>query len=248
MKRDIVCRLRLVIDSLPSWLRNSRFLFEIARHIFKLPPSLYFFRKNYDDGLILDLSEMYNPLSPCSLERVTQSTDINSFHLELIEDYFIRFCPASCLDAGCGSGFLINKLHSISANTRFVGIDYQQPFALRSKTIEYKSGDLLSEIEKIHDREFDIVICAHVIEHTPKPKAIVKHLKRISRKCLIIICPLEKKFCWGLNYHINFFPDFAVFLSSALSGDASKSLDGIIYEKLGDIMYVETYFLNMLNA
>ena len=47
-----------------------------------------------------------------------------------------------------------------------------------------------------------------------------------------------------MNYHINFFPDqqsFSKFLSSNLYGDQHSSLEGVMYERLGDIMYVESY-------
>ena len=41
MRRDFVCCLRIIVDSFPSFLRNSRLLFEISR-VFLNYPYIYF--------------------------------------------------------------------------------------------------------------------------------------------------------------------------------------------------------------
>ena len=110
MKRDLVCCFRLFVDCLPLPFRNSRFLFRLARIFFKLPPRLFTFRSDYASGRIIDLSAFYDPKSTYSINRVSQTTDVNSFHLRLIYYYFHLFKPKSLLDAGCGSGFVIQSL------------------------------------------------------------------------------------------------------------------------------------------
>ena len=149
------------------------------------------------------------------------------------------------LDAGCGTGYVINHLSNSLRNTYFIGVDYQPPCEdIVNSRVDYRSGDLLKELRKIKDNSIEFVVCAQVIEHLTSPEDVVRHLKRIACKCLIIICPLEKKYRWGMNYHVNFFPNshhFISFLRSAFSGDTAQALDGVIHERLGDIMYVETY-------
>ena len=245
MKRDVVCCLRLLVDSIPPSFRNSRIFFEIARIFFRLPPSLFHFRDEYKAGLISDLSSLYDNRSPaCALDRISSTTDINSMHMNLLKKYVLRINPNSFMDAGCGSGYLIKTLSLVFDKTYFVGVDYQAPMSDEAPRIDYRTGDLLYELQKTNDNSIDFVMCAHVIEHLADPKEVVRQLKRVSSKCLVIICPLEKELKWGMNYHVSFFPDkntFSGFLTSALSGDASNSLDGVIHERLGDVMYVEIY-------
>ena len=60
LKRDCVCIARLLIDSIPHRIRNSRLLFEIARLLFGLPSSLFYFREYYENAKIKDLSLYYS--------------------------------------------------------------------------------------------------------------------------------------------------------------------------------------------
>ena len=52
MKRDFVCLLRILIDSIPKFIRNSKTLFKFSKLIFNLPESLFSFREKYDSGEI----------------------------------------------------------------------------------------------------------------------------------------------------------------------------------------------------
>ena len=243
MKRDFVCCLRLLVDSMPSVLRNSRLLFEISRVCFGMPPSLFLFRAKYKAGLISDLSKFYEQSSPNTLDRISSTTDINSMHMRILKNCIARINPLSFLDAGCGSGYLLNTLALSLSKPYFIGIDYQAPTSCKSSRIEYRTGDLLHELQKLPDHSVEFVICAHVVEHLSYPAEVVGHLRRISSKCLVIICPLEKEFKWGMNYHVNFFPDkksFTSFLSSAFKSNQNPPLAGVMHERLGDIMYVES--------
>ena len=252
MKRDVVCRIRLLIDSLPKAIRNSKILFLIARALFNLPPELFSFREQYSNKLVPDLSSFYDSSSKFSLPRLSHSTDINSLHMRLIESHFLCEKPLTALDAGCGTGFLINYLSDRACNTYFVGIDYQPPSENSiNERVDYRRGDLLDQLCKIQDKSIEFVICAHVIEHLSRPEDVVSNLRRIASKCLIIICPLEKEYKWGMNYHINFFPnsrDFASFLTSAFLGKNHQSIEGVIHEYLGDAMYIETYDQRKINT
>ena len=108
------------------------------------------------------------------------------------------------MDVGCGNGFLLNHLYKFSKNTEFIGIDYKINNKNNPHNLRFIKGEILEELYKIKSNSIDFVICTHVLEHLINPKQVVKELKRICRNQLIIICPLEKKFKWGLNYHIHF--------------------------------------------
>ena len=50
-----------------------------------------------------------------------------------------------------------------------------------------------SSIFDIKDRGWDLIICSHVIEHVPDPKAFVEQLKRMSRREVVIACPWDER-------------------------------------------------------
>ncbi len=241
MKRDIVCLIRIIIDSFPEFIRNSKLLFNFSRLIFRVPLELFYFRKKYDAGLIKDISRYYNDEDNNSLKRISKTTDINSFHVRLIKKYFKLYSPKTLLDVGCGSGYLLNKLREVNTKTKMVGVDYQVPFFKNNK-ISYIKGEILSSISEFSDNQFEFVMCSHVIEHLENPDLVIMELKRICSGILIIICPIEKKFTWGLNYHVNFFSKkqvFIDFLKNILNEKNSKKFKFKTYYFLGDLMYLE---------
>ena len=241
LKRDIVCLIRILIDSLPEFIRNSKFLFYLAQIIFGVPSTLFHFRKKYNDGKFKDLSVLYNSRSNYSLKRISKDTDINSFHLRKIKKLFKKHKPNSILDAGCGSGYLINELNKIESNVDFVGIDYQVPF-FKSENLKFLGGDILKSLKGLLDNSFQFVICTHVLEHLNAPEDVVRELKRVCSGILIIICPIEKKFNWGLNYHINFYSKnkfFIHFLKDIKSKNNQFLPNYQSFFILGDSMYVE---------
>ena len=234
MHRNIVCRIRLLVDNLPIKIRNSRWLFEIAKIVFKLPKELYTFREDYKNGRIVNLDSLYLKGCKMELKRSSKDTDINSLHLDLIDKYIHAERQSEIIDIGCGTGFLIQLLSEKNQHCQFLGIDFNLPDLykkVKSKNINYIAGDVNSEIRDIPEKSFDIVICTHFLEHIKKPNELIIELRRIVRRKLIIIVPLEKPYKWGLNYHINFFPTPKSFLDFVRSDD-NASINYHSYERL----------------
>ena len=241
MKRDFVCRLRLIIDQLPRGIRESYFLFLIAKFIFRLPHKLFTFRQDYNSGKIKDLSLLYEPSSSLSLERTSKDTDINSKHLKIIYEYMKVLSPKSVLDVGCGTGFLLKTLDSKLNGCEFSGIDFNCSRSFKSlnkNRFNFTSGDVNNILKSLKTNSFEIVICAHVLEHLSKPKDLILEMRRIAKKRLILICPLEKPYKWGLNYHVQFFKTSNEFIQFARSENYSKNLFNH-FERLGDCLYIE---------
>jgi SAM-dependent methyltransferase len=244
MTRDLICLIRMAIDALPSALRNNVILFQIARLVFKLPNSLYSFRQEYEAGRIKNLSILYSSDSHKSLARISKATDINSYHLKLISSLFTNLSPSSCLDVGCGSGFLLRKFLQLNPKTKLTGIDYHVPIRIKNTSaITFTEGDILENLKDLPESSFDFVSCTHVIEHVEHPEKVIIELRRVCTKCLILVFPLEKKYSWGMNYHINFFPSKKDFMDFILSIDNKNNFDPLIktYILFGDMMYVEEY-------
>ena len=245
MERDIVCILRLILDSFPNFIRNSKFLFLIINKFFRFPNSLFYFRSDYKKGKIKNLSFLYSETSKKVLKRISPKTDINSFHLKLIKHYFNKFKPNNYADIGCGSGFLINYLMNLNIANKILGIDFKKPKLDKNLKVKILKGDIKNTLIELDENSYDFVTCTHVIEHLEEARIVIQNLRRITSKIFIIICPMEKPHKWGFNYHINFFPnkkDFLDFVHADFIKKYNKALPNYhVHNRLGDIMYVE-YF------
>ena len=242
MKRDYVCMLRIFIDSFPSFIRNSRLLFRIAKKVFGLPDSLFYFREKFFQGKIVDLKPYYELDNSKSLNRISPQTDINSKHLNYIFKELNVFKPSQVLDIGCGDGYLLNQFRRISKDINLTGIDFQTNNQnIKNSKINFIEGDIHQELMKLKSNSFDFVLCTHVLEHLINPSLVVKEIRRICSGPLIIICPLEKKFKWGFNYHVQFFHNSKSFINflnlTKLPEETNKKFK--TYKYLGDLMYVE---------
>lgn len=241
MKRDIVCAIRVIADSLPPLVRNSKELFWLASLIFDAPSSLFDFRKNFKSGLVDSLKPYYTPASDGGLGtfKLSSDTDVNSFHKRYLLKSLSKADPQSVLDVGCGSGCILrliaNKLKI--DDSRLYGIDYA-PADLYTSRFNILQASIEEHLSLLPDNYVDSVICTHVLEHIPNSAEVLAQLRRIAKKQLIIICPLEKEFEWGLNYHVHFFACKNEF-SKFLQADQNKNISFISW--LGDIMSVE-YF------
>lgn len=243
MNRNLVNILRLSVDSLPKKIRNSRLLFLIAQKVFNLPNHLYKFRENYKLGKIKNLESLYLKGNPMELPEINSSSAINSFHKRLIKKYVLLKAPKTILDVGCGSGYLISLIDKLIIDKNISGMDIEPPEMSECKftnknNIKFFRGNINDSIKHIKDNSYEMVICTHFLEHVENPDFLIREMRRISSETIILICPLEKPYKWGFNYHINFFPNTLSFLNLARS-DYESSLFFKYHERLGDTMYVE---------
>ena len=243
MNRDLVNILRLTVDALPKKVRNSRLLFLIAQKVFNLPNHLYKFRENHKSGKIKQLEVLYVKGNPMELPDPNSTSAINSFHIRLIKKYVLRKAPQNILDVGCGCGYLISILDKLIIDKNITGIDIDPPEMSDCKfttknNIEFFRGNINDSIKDIKNNSYEMVICTHFLEHIENPGFLIREMRRISSETLILVCPLEKPYKWGFNYHVNFFTNTISFLKLARS-DYKSSLFFKCHERLGDTMYVE---------
>ena len=83
------------------------------------------------------------------------------------------------------------------------------------------------------------MISTHTIEHLPNYELVLSEIRRISKDSIIIVCPLEKKFKWGYNNHVNFFENKSEFLKRITDQNIINNKKIFIKEFLGDILYCE---------
>ena len=243
MRRELVSIIRLMADALPSKIRNSKKFFSLTQKFFRIPNHLYYFREEYNKGKFKDLASLYIKGNPMELPELNDKGGINFFHVRLIRHYISHESPNSILDVGCGSGHLISFLDKLTKKSKIVGIDIETPelnkfIYFKNNEITFLKGKVDNLLKSFEENSFEFVICTHFLEHIENPHYVIRELRRICSKTLILICPLEKPFKWGFNYHVNFYRNTDAFVKTALK---SKNLNSEFktHERIGDTMYVE---------
>ena len=198
LSRDFQRPLRYIVDQLmPPILRDSR-IFKVAlKIIFKNDSNtVWKFRQDFPTMTNEEVKEIYGKLSQHALKV---STDINSRCLRKINE---EIAGKSVLDAGCGTG----KLAELKSYAEYVGVDFVKHELWSSLQTESTSFHEMS-VENIAfaDDSFDLVICAHVLEHVRNPINVLSEIRRLTKSEAIIILPRERSYRAGFNLHVNHF-------------------------------------------
>jgi 2-polyprenyl-3-methyl-5-hydroxy-6-metoxy-1,4-benzoquinol methylase len=93
------------------------------------------------------------------------------------------------IDLGCGDGVWLNRLSELGIkNLQLTGLDYNELRINRARTILKSNIKLItSDIQKLGDEKFDIVLLNHVIEHIQEDEALLNKIRTILRKDGILI-------------------------------------------------------------
>lgn len=186
------------------------------------------------------MSILYSGESDLKLER-SNNTDINSYHLKIIYSFIDSIKPKNIIDLGCGTGFLLELLDKRLTNCTLIGNDFNCPPSQKLKTnndLNFVREDIYSSLVKLKSDSFDLVICAHVLEHLSNPDSLIQEIRRVTKKSFILICPLEKPDKWGMNYHVQFFKNSKNFINF-IRNDQNSSSSYSFYERIGNCLYIE---------
>lgn len=104
--------------------------------------------------------------------------------------------PRSILDAGCGEGFILEKLRGENIGDELVGIDFSKRAIQIGKRLHRHLSLKQGTIYHIpfEANSFDLVICCEVLEHLEYPEKAMSELARVTRKYCIISVPNEPWF------------------------------------------------------
>jgi ubiquinone/menaquinone biosynthesis C-methylase UbiE len=115
---------------------------------------------------------------------------------------------AVCLEAGCGTGRIMERLISDSSISEVIGVDFSSS-ALQIALIRLDkekekintTGLILADIRRLPFRNeaFDVVISLGVIEHYPNPEDLLTEMRRILKRKGIIFLETPNKGMFGLN-------------------------------------------------
>ena len=93
---------------------------------------------------------------------------------------YIKNLPegATALDAGCGTGGMLELMERENTGLRTTGIDVGQPPEFRAKA-KFINSDVQNT--PFDDNSFDVVTCSHVIEHLKEPFIAINELIRVCK-------------------------------------------------------------------
>lgn len=231
MKRESVNRIRYVLEEwLPPVVRDSGLMRRLFRlHWGPFIDDLERFRMHITQLSAEDYRSVY--------ERMPRIQDETDNSRACLEEIAARVVSGRVCDVGCGTGYLINflKQRPELAGAEFHGVDFiiEAETARRDAAITFTAAPI--ERLPFPDRHFDTVICTHVLEHILDIRAAIGELRRICRRRLILVVPLEREHRFTFNPHLHFFPYPHSFLRHIIPVPAQHSLKTIGR----DLLYVE---------
>jgi len=202
MDRKTTNLIRFFLDEcIPPVLRDNRwfmypffYLWFKGKNVTRLMEFKRVFHKlNRQD--YLNFYKIYDSLS-------NRKTDLSDASMDFILKTLKPYSKLSVIDVGCGHGYLLGKLKEMGFN-KLTGCD------INPVNTDEKINWIWADVENLpfHDKEFDIAICNHTLEHVINPQKAVNELKRISRKILIVTVPCQRYYHYTFDLHIHFFPE-----------------------------------------
>lgn len=199
-------RIRFVLDEiLPPIIRDSRLMEVLLRAVLgKQGPSIAHFRENAYQMTEDEFTKYYREMKVLQGE----SDNTSGCVAKVLND----IKGSSVCDVGCGRGHLIAEIAKLPNVKQASGIDIIIDDQMRKHfpMVEFYEGRI--ENLPFGDKSYDTVVCTHTIEHIPNLAKAISELRRISRETLIIVVPMERRYKFGFNLHVNFFTYRHVFL------------------------------------
>lgn len=108
-----------------------------------------------------------------------------------VGDLYLRACPESVLDVGCGEGLLADHLIRLRRPARFECCDVDL-----GRLAPGLHPDLAFQVASVYhlphaDRSVDLVVCCEVLEHLHDPAAGLAELVRVARRHVLLSTPWE---------------------------------------------------------
>lgn len=229
MRRETTNRIRMVLEEvLPPALRDSA-------------PMRWMFRRHW--GCLVDDIEAFREQIPFisddeyrsiyeRLPRVQDETDNSAACLRRIVG---AVQGETVLDAGCGTGYLLDHLKGERPDLALTGVDFIIEDGTRTRHPDIRFEQAGVEALPFDDASFDTVICTHVLEHILDFRQALSELRRVARHKLILVVPQEREYRFTFNPHLHFFPYPHSFLRYLMPVPRDHELESIGR----DIFYTE---------
>ena len=106
-----------------------------------------------------------------------------------IIDILLQNHSSSILDVGCARGYLGEELLKKNNTAQLCGIEYDASAAEIAKKFysQIWIGKVEDVIDRIPPKQFDAIVCADVLEHTPRPDVVLMMLRKVIKDDGILV-------------------------------------------------------------
>lgn len=129
-----------------------------------------------------------NPLQRALIER---------FHRKIVDEV-VALAPQSFLDAGCGEGFVAQRLLHAMPAVNLTGCDVSSGALTVARAANPQATFVAGGVEALPfpDKAFDVVGCFEVLEHLPgdMPRQALAEFARVARRAVVLSVPCEPQF------------------------------------------------------
>ena len=228
LSREGALRIRNFLDGwLPPVLRDSRLLmYPLMLVVFGRRFRIFAdFKARGFSMSSVEFAQVY--ADTADLQQVQGATDLNNACVAAILDAVVG---ERVLDAGCGRGFLAERLTGVASEV--VGCDIVlDPTLQERKGLRFEAGSI--ESLPFEDNSFETVVSTHTLEHVQDIATAIAELRRVASRRLLVVVPRERPYRYSFNLHLHFFPYPWNWQAVAGHVEGSKLTD------LGDWFYVE---------
>jgi SAM-dependent methyltransferase len=158
------------------------------------------FRSFKDRGHELDEEDFLRVYRETAAVHLKRPTDLNTACIERIHR---NISGQTVLEVGCGRGHLAGILvrdHDVTACD--MAIDPELPKRLPRVWFRVENVERLS----FSDASFDTVVCTHTLEHVQHLDVAIRELRRVARRRLIVVVPVQRPYRHTFDLHLHFFP------------------------------------------
>ncbi|KKQ53358.1 hypothetical protein A2865_03830 [Candidatus Woesebacteria bacterium RIFCSPHIGHO2_01_FULL_39_17] len=235
LPRDITLKISKVLDNwIPPTIRDSKYFIYLP---FKL-----MFREKVDIFLTFkekapymteeEYVKLYKEIDPYLIQR---ETSLNS---ESIRSILRSIKGKTVLEVGCGKAYLAKKL---SKKYLVTAVDILVDASIKKENGNIHFINANVEHLPFKNMSFETTICTHTLEHVQKFDKAVSELRRVTKKRLILVVPMQKPYKYTFDLHLRFFPFLHSFLL-ALRDIGEKPKNFVCKNIDGDIFYYENRF------
>lgn len=229
LSRDVAIKLHFLLDELvPPLIRDSRLLMApLLRIVFgKQAPLVAQYKQKAQRMSHRQMRWAYHKIHPYEMKRETH------LNARCVEEILKNAEGPRVLDAGCGNGFLAQRLSERHAVT---ACDMNIDPALSKKYPGVRFCTANIEQLPFKKDSFDTVVCTHTLEHVQHFFKAVNELRRVARKRLIIVVPCQRPYQYTFDLHLHFFPyphSLMTLMEPAKNSAVCRNVGG-------DLVYVE---------
>jgi len=232
LSRNLTIKISNILDNwLPPIIRDSKyFVYLPFKYLFRDKANIFFtFKQKAPYMSEAEYVKLYQEIDPYLIQRET------SLNVECIHATIKSVIGQKVLEVGCGNAFLAKKL---SKRYSLTGVDILVDTSTRRENGHIQFINANAEHLPFGKNSFDTTICTHTLEHVLNFEKAVAELRRVTRKRLIIVVPMQKPFKYTFDLHLRFFPFIESFLL-ALKDIVSPPKNFVCKILDGDIFYYE---------